>query len=135
MEAGSPHSSLHGLRTDPDPVSDSKATLLSCNDSVDTSTPMGQSIVGVLIGAAETEAQNTSLRVTRAMKEIVEEGRPHPGGRRHFGYARPAGEGTWIIIPEEAAIAHEVRIRLLSGETLYSVAQDLNRREIWTSAG
>src|ERR1035441_2609226 len=63
------------------------ATLVSVVDNIDTSTPMGQAIVGVLIAQAETESLNTSTRVKAARDSEAAQGKLH-GGRRCFGYTK-----------------------------------------------
>jgi site-specific DNA recombinase len=104
------------------------AVLLSHTEQIDTSTPMGQALVGVLV--AEQESRNTSIRVSSAFKADADMGKAHPGGSRCFGYTR-----TNEVIPAEAEIADEMVRRFLAGESLRQLAFDLNARSVTTSQG
>ena len=105
------------------------ADLVSVNDSIDTTTPMGQGVLGLLVSVAEQEAANTSLRVSNKWKSRAAAGKPHIGNRC-FGYTKDFEQ-----IPEEVAVAREVVDRILGGETLRSTARLLNDRGITTALG
>jgi DNA invertase Pin-like site-specific DNA recombinase len=105
------------------------ATLLSVVDNIDTSTPMGQAIVGVLIAQAETESLNTSTRVKAARDSEAAQGKLH-GGRRCFGYTT-ARE----FDPVEYPIAREVVERILNGSSLRATARWLNETGTLTASG
>ncbi len=93
-----------------------------------------------LIGAIDAgEAERTAERVTRAAQQRAEEGRFH-GGARPYGYGpivpgvvnsagKPARD-WYAIVPEEAEIVRSVADRVIKGESLSSIAVDLNRRGI-----
>ena len=107
-----------------------RAELVSVQESIDTATPMGKAIVGVLVAQAEQESRNTSQRVSAAWDALAAQGKPHPGGQRLYGYSREFEQ-----IPEEVAITREVVTRLLDGQSLRSMADDLNGRHLPTSTG
>src|SRR5581483_11717817 len=111
-------------------LQDAGAVLLSVHDNIDTSTPMGQAIMGVLVAQAETESLNTSIRVAAAAESTAKSGKPHSGGSRCFGYTR-----DMEIIPEEAAVGREMAERVLAGESLRQIAIDLNARGVRTTQG
>ncbi len=100
--------------------------LVSVLDQVDTSTPIGRGIAGILASVGEQESYSTSVRVKRMHDENARSGKPH-GGRRSFGFAR--GDGL-TIVPEEAAAIREARDRILRGESLSAIAFDWNKRGI-----
>jgi hypothetical protein len=108
-------------------VRDQGLHLVSVTESLDTSTPMGRGMVGMLASMAEQESENTSLRVKRAHESSAASGKMHGGGSRQFGLTR---DGK--LVPEEAAVVRECMERALAGESLRSIATDLNRRGIKT---
>lgn len=84
---------------------------------------------------AEYESDKTSERRKRSAKAAAEAGRPH--GKNIYGYTRVYDEFTRELLrvepaPAEAAIVQEVARRILAGDTFYSVARDLNARDIPT---
>jgi len=97
--------------------------------TIDTDTSTGRIVLSVLAEQAHQESENTSLRVLRAHDSSAAKGRMHTGGNRPYGYTR-AGE----IVPEEAEVIRECAKRVMAGESLRSIATDLNKREIRTSA-
>jgi DNA invertase Pin-like site-specific DNA recombinase len=102
--------------------------LVSVVDPVDTSHPMGKGVAGMFASMGEQESYNTSLRVKRADAAGAQAGRPH-GGRRCFGYTTAMEQ-----IPNEAKVGREVFERVIGGESLRKVAEDLNRRSITNAA-
>ena len=106
-------------------------TLLSVNDSIDTTTAAGQFMLRTMVGIAEMESANTSLRVRRAKADDARNGQPNPGGMRAMGYTANKRE----LIPEEADAIREAAKRLLDGESLRSIVNDLNDRGIRTPQG
>lgn len=79
---------------------------------------------------AEYESRKTSGRVGRSMAASAKAGKP-AGGRRAFGYKANGLE----IDEREAAIVRECADRVLRSESIRSIAADLNRRGVRTSAG
>jgi site-specific DNA recombinase len=100
---------------------------------------------------AERESDQTRKRVLRAVRANADKGRPH--GKLLYGYRREYDPATRELIgqvPDEqdtvdetgtvvrgatAPIVREAARRVLSGETPYAVAQDLNRRGVPTPRG
>lgn len=79
---------------------------------------------------SEYESAKIGLRVGRASRASAASG-GMPGGRRAFGYQRSGGD----LDETEAKIVRECVRRVLAGETVRSIAKDLNRRGIKTSTG
>jgi site-specific DNA recombinase len=107
-------------------VRDRGLHLVSVTESLDTSTPMGRGMVGMLASMAEQESENTSLR-GRAHESSAANGKMHGGGSRQFGLTR---EGK--LVPEEAEVVREAMERAVTGESLRSIATDLNARGVKT---
>jgi DNA invertase Pin-like site-specific DNA recombinase len=98
---------------------------------LDLKTPAGRAVARTLGAWARYESEHKSERIRRKMVEIAQSGRPHAGGSRCFGYAR---DGL-SIIPEEATVVREAAERVLAGESLRAVCNDLNRRGVRTTVG
>lgn len=79
---------------------------------------------------SEYESAKSSLRIRRNARATAMNGGRH-GGRRAFGYHAVGGERHEV----EAAIVRELVDRVLGGESVRSLAADLNRRGITTTAG
>ncbi|MEZ0067284.1 site-specific DNA recombinase [Streptacidiphilus sp. MAP12-20] len=82
----------------------------------------------------ETEAlcrrrQNSSRSARTAQRAAADQGRPHGGGRRAYGYTL----GTYELVPAEAAVVREIFDRYLAGDSLRSIAWSLNERGALTA--
>jgi site-specific DNA recombinase len=81
---------------------------------------------------AEREADVTRDRVLRAVRANAASGRPH--GKLAYGYAREYDErGTFVrqyVKEEEAVVVRESARRIVAGDSLYVIAQDLNAKGI-----
>jgi DNA invertase Pin-like site-specific DNA recombinase len=96
----------------------------------DLSTASGRMTARVVGAVARHESEQKSDRLRRQRVETARSGHPN-GGPRPFGY-----ESDGIAVrPREAAVVQEAARRVLAGESVRSVALDLNRREILTTFG
>jgi site-specific DNA recombinase len=110
--------------------------LVSATESLDTTTPMGKGVAGIIAAQAEQESANTSLRTRSAIGHLERQGRWR-GGRRPYGWApvdTPDGRRL-TPVPAEAEVIREVAGRLVAGESARHVAIDLNRRGVPTATG
>jgi DNA invertase Pin-like site-specific DNA recombinase len=97
----------------------------------DLSTSAGRSIARIVGAIARKDSDDNSLRGKRKAAELAAAGKVAGGGSRPFGY-----ESDQIaLIPTEAAVIREMAQRVLAGDSLRSVAADLNGRGIRTSLG
>ncbi|GAA1985248.1 recombinase family protein [Kitasatospora viridis] len=76
-------------------------------------------------------ARQASTRARKAHRQAAAEGRTHGGGLRRFGYA----PGMTEVIEAEAEVVRELFARFLAGDSLRSLALDLNDRQIPTAYG
>lgn len=74
---------------------------VSLNESMDTSTPMGRLMLGILSAFAQLERENIRLRTRMGMKERVKTGLWMGGGRIPFGYDYDKEKG--ILVPNDDA--------------------------------
>ncbi len=112
-------------------IDEAGVKLVSVTEQIDTSTPIGKAIVGFQIAQAETESENTSKRVARKHSTWAAQGVAAVGGNRPFGYQQvKAIEGvspaSLTPDPKESKVVRECVKRILSGESLRSVAEWLN---------
>ena len=74
---------------------------VSLTESLDTSTPMGRLMIGILAAFAQLERENIRIRTRMGMLERVKEGLWMGGGRVPFGYDYDKGQG--ILVPNKDA--------------------------------
>ncbi len=84
---------------------------------------------------AVRESGTTRKRVQRSTRAAASQGRPH--GKVPYGYRREYREGrdgpelvAQVVHVEQAAVIREAARRVMAGEALYAVANDLNERGI-----
>jgi site-specific DNA recombinase len=100
-------------------------------DGLDSSTPVGKSVVQVASIFAELESENTSSRTRRAKLEAARQGRPSGGGRRAFGYT---ADGLSLKPTEAKAIARAAG-DVLAGSSLRQIARRWNETGVRTAEG
>ncbi len=108
-----------------------KAFIASATEPIDTREPHGQFVAELLVAQARMESANTSARQTRKAQEQREQGLPPTTGLRCFGYDLRYTK----IIEEEASVLREGRDRLFAGDSLRSLALDLEARGIVGTQG
>ncbi|MBQ7097256.1 MAG: recombinase family protein [Clostridia bacterium] len=74
---------------------------VSLNESMDTSTPLGRLMLGILSAFAQLERENIKERTSMGMKERVKMGYWMGGGRVPFGYDYDSERG--ILVPNKDA--------------------------------
>ncbi len=90
---------------------------------IDLTTPNGRLVARIGVSVARHESEQKADRVRRARQQAAESGRAH--GRLGYGF-----DDRQRIIPAEAAVVREVADRVIHGETLMSIARDLNERAV-----
>jgi len=105
--------------------------------TLDLSTAAGRMQARMLGAAARYESEHRSARTRAALDDRARDGR-WSGGTRPFGYrvvfadpVRRVG-GELVVDPDEAAIIREAAQRVLAGEHVGAVANDLTRRGVPT---
>ena len=117
---------------------DEGLNIVSCTETLDTTTPMGRAMAEILQVFAAMEAKTISTRVASSV-DYLRRNQRYPGGNLPYGYRpvpHPSGAGRALELePTEAAVVQELTQRVLAGESLYSLSQDLNRRGVPTRRG
>jgi DNA invertase Pin-like site-specific DNA recombinase len=100
--------------------------LASFGGEIDLATAQGRLTARIKGAMARHEAEQMSRRIKAKFDERAGDGAPH--GKTAYGYRRV--NGADVIDAEEAGVVREAARRLLSGESLRSIAADLNRRVV-----
>jgi len=110
------------------------AVLVSVTEPIDTSTPSGEIGARMAVMMARAASQDTSLRVQAQRQQTAARGLPIATAWRVFGYRYVPKTATeaqrYEVVPEEADIIVEAVHRVLTGESLNSIARDFDRRGV-----
>ncbi len=97
---------------------------VSLNESMDTSTPLGRLMLGILSAFAQLERENIRERTSMGMKERVKNGYWMGGGRVPFGYDYDAEAG--VLVPnKDAETVRKVYELYLEGYSTNAIARML----------
>lgn len=100
----------------------------------DLSTPAGRMHARMLGSVARFESEHRAERTRSAHEQIAAEGR-WKGGRRPYGYRNVTGTGRLDVVADEAEVIREAAERVIAGERVGAIANDLNRRKVPTVTG
>lgn len=106
--------------------------LVSLNETLDTTTPWGRAMIGILSSFNQMESENIQMRTEMGRKAKATNG-GYAGGKPPIGYK--AVDGELVIVPEEAEIVRLVFKLRAEGITLKGIAQELNDRGYRTKKG
>lgn len=97
---------------------------VSINENIDTGSPYGRAMIGILSAFAQLERENIFLRTRMGMVERVKQGYWPGGGKIPFGYDYDADKG--ILVPNsDADTVREIYVRYLEGQSTGRIARDL----------
>lgn len=96
----------------------------------DLSTGIGIHNAIAAVNNAMYESRKISDRVKRKFRARARDGLAH-GGHRPYGYE----VGGMVVREDEAQIIREVATRIIRGESINTIAKDLNRRGIPSASG
>ena len=99
--------------------------LISLNETLDTTSPWGRAMIGVLSSFNQLESENIAMRTAMGRYATAREG-GYAGGKPPLGYK--AVNGELVVVPEEAEIVKLVFGLREAGGTLIGIAEELNRR-------
>lgn len=97
---------------------------VSINENIDTGSPYGRAMIGILSAFAQLERENIFLRTRMGMVERVKQGFWPGGGKIPFGYDYDAAKG--ILVPNgDADTVREIYARYLEGQSAGRIAREL----------
>ena len=99
--------------------------LVSLNETLDTTSPWGRAMIGVLSSFNQLESENIALRTAMGRYATARDG-GYAGGKPPLGYR--AIDGQLVIVPDEAEIVRLVFALRAEGMTLQGITAELNRR-------
>ena len=101
-----------------------RVDFVSVNERLDTGSPYGKAMIGILSAFAQLERENIFMRTRMGMKERVRSGLWPGGGRVPFGYDYDSGRG--ILVPNsDAQTVRRLYELYLEGHSLSYIAQIL----------
>jgi DNA invertase Pin-like site-specific DNA recombinase len=113
-------------------VAKKKADLVSLTESIDTTTATGRAMFQMLGVMAELERGLIAERTTNALQYKKRTSQRYCN-RTPYGFE--AIEGRLVEVQQEAAVVAEIQAARSHGQTLQSIANDLNGRGIPTKMG
>lgn len=97
---------------------------VSINENIDTASPYGRAMIGILSAFAQLERENIFLRTRMGMVERVKQGFWPGGGKVPFGYDYSAEKG--ILVPNaDADTVRAIYARYLEGQSTGRIAREL----------
>ncbi len=97
-------------------------SFVSLNENMDTGTPIGRAMLGIMSAFAQLERETIKERTRMGMKERVKSGLWRGGGKTPFGYDYDSEKG--ILVPnEDAETVREMYRLYLDGHSMMSVAK------------
>lgn len=98
--------------------------------ALDLSTPSGRMQARIVGTVAEYESEHKAERIRRKLEQNAAEGRHH-GGSRPYGWR----DDRVTLDPTEAAVVRDAARRLLSGESVKSIARSLSAAGVPSASG
>ncbi len=97
---------------------------VSINENIDTGSPYGRAMIGILSAFAQLERENIFMRTRMGMVERVKQGYWPGGGKLPFGYDYDKAKG--ILVPnEDADTVKEIYARYIEGQSTGRIAKEL----------
>lgn len=107
--------------------------LVSLNETLDTSSPWGRAMIGVLCAFNQMESETIEMRTSMGRKAKANQG-GYAGGKPPIGYK--AVNGELVVVPEEAKIVRLIyEMRYKRGMAMIPIAEELNRLGYRTKKG
>ena len=108
--------------------------LVSCKESLDTTTATGKFVLTLFAGLAQLERDQTAERTTAALTELGND-KGYKGGRLPTGYIRRLADGLIEVEPVGAATVKRIFELRRAGMTMRAIAAELNRAGVSTGKG
>lgn len=106
--------------------------LVSLKETLDTSTPWGRAMIGILASFNQLESETIVQRTSVGRTAKARNG-GYAGGKPPLGYKAVAGE--LVIVPEEAEIIRLVFELRKDGYSMIAISDELNKRGYTTKKG
>ena len=97
----------------------------SMTEKLDTSTPHGRAMIGILAAFAQLEREMITERMSMGMEARMKEGKWRGGAQIPFGYDYDLEKEKLTVNEYEAAIVKDLFKEYTEGTPLHSIAQEL----------
>lgn len=98
---------------------------------IDLSKPDGLLMARIMVSFASKSSSDTGRRVSRAKLQIAQMGKVAGGGYRPYGFEKDRR----TVVEAEAAVLRDIAERALRGQSMRSIARQLNTQGIPTPTG
>jgi DNA invertase Pin-like site-specific DNA recombinase len=123
------HRHLRELEDFIDLCSRTGTMIATVSGDIDLATPEGKLVARITGAVARNESEAMGRRIQRKHEELAAAGKASGGGSRPYGY--DADKQT--VRPEEAEVIRNLARRVLAGDSLNTLAKELNERGIPTA--
>lgn len=106
--------------------------LISLNETLDTSTPWGRAMIGILSSFNQMESENIQMRTQMGREAKASQG-GYAGGKPPLGYR--AVNGALVVDPAEAEIVRKIFQMRRDGMTMMGITDALNKAGYRTRKG
>lgn len=96
---------------------------ISMTERLDTTSPYGRAMIGILSAFGQMERENIYIRTRMGMKERVKKGYWRGGGGVPFGYDYDKEQGILVPNPDEAPIVQKIYDMYLEGFSPLRIAR------------
>jgi len=113
-------------------LAEMEVDFVSVTESFDTSTAIGEVMLGILSTFAQFERRTINER-TRGGRVATAKSNKYAGGRVPFGYK--AENGRIKIVEEQAKVVKSIFEDFIDGDSFYKIAKRLNKEGVSTKSG
>lgn len=99
---------------------------VSMHETLDTSTPVGRAMIGVLAVFAQLERDQITERLSTGRTARVQSGLYRGGGKTPIGYTYDAEHDTLVVDPATATVVQTIFRMYNEGNTLGAIAKAIN---------
>src|SRR5262249_46097728 len=107
-----------------DQITEAGCELVSCKESLDTTTPTGRFVLGIFAGLAQLERDTIVERPTSGRNQRGKLG-AEKGGRLPYGYIRKIGGGI-VVDDNAAAVVRKIFSYRRRRKSYQRIAEELN---------
>lgn len=107
---------------------DLKVELISLTENIDTTTPTGNAMYGMISVFAELEKDTINSRMTMGREQKVKKGIKSKTGKILYGYDYV--DGRYVANEQQAAIVRMIYDRVIAGDSIRSIARYLTEHKV-----
>ena len=109
-----------------------KVDIVSLKETLDTTTPWGRAMIGILASFNQLERENITVRTSMGLRAKAREG-GYCGGKAPYGYTHKDKE--LVVVEEEAKVVREIFRLRSEGHTIRGIARALSGSGVLNHSG